>query len=140
MIRKIDWWQTNLDAWRAKGPKAGVFFAFCNWDRVTADQFGYYGLRRADGRVERTSVRGTLVGMPIDVSFTEEVVRLGPGDVVHEVEEVAALLHQGAASVLVEPVPVVDFDEKWKPMLSDRDHLCVLVLLQLLQPFSWDSW
>lgn len=43
------WWQQNLDAWKAKGTKAGVFFAFCNYDRNTTDLFGYYGLRRGDG-------------------------------------------------------------------------------------------
>ena len=43
------WWQTNLDAWKTKGTQAGVFFAFCNYDRNTTDLFGYYGLRKGDG-------------------------------------------------------------------------------------------
>jgi hypothetical protein len=42
--------------------------------------------------------------------------------VVHEVEEVAALLDEGAAGVAVEAVPVADLHEEGEPVLADRHH------------------
>ena len=43
------WWSTNLDLWRGKGAKAGAWFAFCLYDRQTADTFGYFGLKNGAG-------------------------------------------------------------------------------------------
>ena len=42
---------------------------------------------------------------------------------VHEVEEVAALLDQGAAGVAVEAVPVADLGQEREPVLADGDHV-----------------
>jgi hypothetical protein len=48
--------------------------------------------------------------------------RVGAGDEVHQVEEVAALLDERAAGEAVEPVPVADLLEEREPVLADRHH------------------
>ncbi len=48
--------------------------------------------------------------------------RPGPHDEVHQVEEVAALLHERAAGVGREPVPVVDLRQERESVLADRQH------------------
>ena len=49
--------------------------------------------------------------------------RLGVGDEAHDVEEVTALLDQGAPGVAIETVPVADLHEEGKAVFADRDHL-----------------
>ena len=44
-------------------------------------------------------------------------------DQIHEIEEVAAFLDEGAAGVVAEPVPGPDLGQERKPMLADGDHV-----------------
>jgi hypothetical protein len=43
------WTATNLDRWKGKGIRAGAWLQFCDYDRNTADGFGFYGLRDGAG-------------------------------------------------------------------------------------------
>ena len=40
----------------------------------------------------------------------------------HQVKEMTTLLHKGATSVDVESIPVINFFQKWIPMLAYRNH------------------
>ncbi len=70
---------------------------------------------------------------PVDLVLLVEVVdvlaaarhhphRTGAGDEVHQVEEVAALLHERATGVAAEPVPVADLLQERVTVLADRHH------------------
>ena len=48
--------------------------------------------------------------------------RLRPDEQVHQIEEVTALLHQSAAGVSCESIPVADLAEKGEAMLANGNH------------------
>ena len=72
--------------------------------------------------VGHLSVVALLEVVDVLGSTRQDPHRSGAGDQVHEVEEVTALLHQGASGVAVEAVPVTDLGQEGEPVLADRDH------------------